>query len=255
MLYTIKNKPFGDYTSDNLKIVHNNKYGIVNSSDNTYIINEEYDNIFLYGINTFILYQNGKVGMCRIENNHADILCRCEYDIVDNINHNLFFSNDIKTRYYNSVTGQIMDFTEITIDIPYIYCSDNEYQYIIYEETGEVIYKRKYNRYNKSCYVYYGDTDKGAVFYDVRYSMYLYPSKSGYKYYQYPINNSIIVNRNNICNIAEDENGIGVIDSFGNMIIKNSYDVISIEIKIKAQNQHESIEKTIPLSKEIYRRS
>ena len=255
MLYTVRNRAFGNNTSDSLKIVHNEKYGIINSNDNTHIINEEYDNIFLYGINTFVLYQNGKVGMCKIEDNQANILCKCEYDIVDNLNHNLFFSNDCGIRYYNSITGKIMDFDEITINISYMYCHDKEYQYIIHEETGEIIYKRKYNTYNESCYVYYGDTDRGAVFYDAVYSMYLYPGKNGYTYYQDPINESIVVNQRNICNIAESENGIGVIDSFGNTIIENSYDEIFVEIKITAKNQHKCIEKIIPLSKEIYRRS
>lgn len=253
MLYIIRNKVFEYCTSDNLKIVNNVKYGIVNTFDNTYIVNEEYDNIFLYGNNLFILYKNGKVGMCRINDNDAEMVCKCEYDIVDNINHNLFFSNDSITRYYNSNNGCVMDFDEITIDIPYMYCYDKEYQYIICEDTGEVIYKKAYSEYSKSCFIYYGDTDKGAVFYDARYSMYLYPADNGYKYYQYPINESIIINRHNICNIAENEKGIGVIDSFGNAIIDNYYDEISVEIKITAKNNHERVEKSISI--ETYKRN
>ena len=250
MLFTITNKI--NNISKNLEIIKNTKYGVINNSDNSYVISEEYDNIILCGDDTFVLYKNGKTGVCLIEENQAVMICECDYDVIDNFNNNLFLSNDKMTRYYNSITNQTQDFKEVIIDIPYIYGYDKEYQYIIHSETGETIYKKQYNKYNKSYYIYCGDTDKGAVFYDIIFSAYLYPADSGYTYCQYPINHPVIINKNNVINIVDGENGIGVIDSFGNPITDNKYDKISLELKITAENQAERKEKTISVPDGIY---
>ena len=67
MLFTVRNNAFGESSLKNIRIVKNTKYGILNESNNTYILPEEYDNIFLYGVNMFALYKNGKIGLCKIE--------------------------------------------------------------------------------------------------------------------------------------------------------------------------------------------
>ena len=60
MLFTVRNKIFGGLTAKNLQIVKDKKYGIVNQIDNSYLIPKEYDNIFLYGVNTYVLHKKRK---------------------------------------------------------------------------------------------------------------------------------------------------------------------------------------------------
>lgn len=247
MLFTVRNNVFGESSLKNIKIVKNDKYGIMNESDNTHILPEEYDNIFLYGINIFTLYKNGKIGLCRIEDEKAVILCECKYDIIDNYNHDLFLSNDDETCYFNSNTRQTNVFREISTDMRYLYGLDKEYQYIIHQESGKIIYKKKLNKYNKSCYMYCGDSKNGTVFYDFTFSTYLYPTDNGYKPYEYPLNCPIIINKYNVINIVDGEKGIGVITPEGNAVTENKYGEITVELKITAKCEDEYIEKTVSL--------
>lgn len=252
MLFTVRNNAFGENSLKNIKIVKNQKYGIMNESTNTYILPEEYDNIFLYGINIFALYQNGKIGLCKVENENVDIICECEYDVVDNYNHDLFLSNDNKTCYFNSTTQQTMCFKEVSVDGSYLYVCDENYQYIIKQETGQVIHKKKYTDYSKSCYVYCGESKQGAVFYDTRYSTYMYPTDKGYRQHENPLNHPVIVNRQNVTNIMYGEKGVYLIDSLGNRIIENEYNSVKIELKITAINDNEKIEKIIPIPNNVF---
>ena len=256
MLFTVRNNAFGENTCENLRIVKKEKFGIINALDNTQIIPEVYDNIFLYGINTFVLYKNGKIGLCRIEEQDLQfnvvMLCECIFDVVDNYNHDLFLSNDTKICYYNSLTQQTWDFKEVNIDTPYIYGCDEEYQYIIHQESGETILKKKYSQYNKSCYLYCGETENGGVFYDASFSTYIYPTANGYKPYEYPLNHPVIMNKYNVINIVDGEKGLGVIDSFGNNIIENRYNAIKIELKITAVTGEEKIEKIVPIPENTF---
>lgn len=247
MLFTVRNNAFGESLPKNIKIVKNKKYGIMNESDNTYILPEEYDNIFLYGINAFALHKNGKIGLCRIEDEKLVILCECKYDVIDNYNHDLFLSNDNETLYFNSNTKEIRIFKEIVTDTMYLYGYDEDYQYIIHQESGKVVYKKELHKYNKSYYVYCGESEKGAVFYDTSFSTIIYPTDEGYMPYEYPLNHPVIVNKHNVMNIIDGENGIGIIDSEGNSIIENNYDEITVELKITAKNKNERVEKIIKI--------
>lgn len=247
MLFTVRNNAFGERTPKNIKITKNKKYGIMNETNGTYILPEEYDNIFLYGINIFALYKNGKIGLCKIQDEKPIMLCECVYDVIDNYNHDLFLSNDAETCYFNSNTQQIMIFDEVVTDMSYIYGYDGNYQYIIKQETGQIIHKKKYTSYSKSYYAYCGQTEKGAVFYDATYSTYIYPTENGYKPYEYPLNHPVIVNNYNVINIVDREKGLGVIDSYGNSIMENQYNRIKIELKITAVNNEEKTEKAIPI--------
>lgn len=247
MLFTVRNNAFSGNTSKNIRIVKKQKYGIINESNGTYILPEEYDNIFLYGINIFALHQNGKIGLCKIEDEKPIILCDCEYDVIDNYNHDLFLSNDIETCYFNSNTQQIMILNEVITDMSYIYGSDKNYQYIIKQETGQIVHKKKYAKYSKSCYTYCGETEKGPVFYDATFSTYIYPTDKGYKPYEYSLNHPVIVSKYNVINIMDGEHGLSVIDSMGNSVLENEYKSIKIELKITAINNRERIEKIIPI--------
>ena len=247
MLFTVRNNAFGESSLKNIKIIKNQKYGIMNELNDNYILPEEYDNIFLYGINIFALYKNGKIGLCRIEDEKVVMICQCEYDVIDNYNHDLFLSNDDETLYFNSNTKEIKIFNEVITDTMYLYGYDKNYQYIIHQESGKVIYKKELNKYNKSYYAYCGESGNGAVFYDTTFSTYIYPTDEGYKPYEYPLNHPVIVNKYNVINIIDGEKGIGIIDSKGNRIIENNYDEITVELKIAAKNKNEWVEKTIKI--------
>ena len=78
---------------------------------------------------------------------------------------------------------------------------------------------------------------------------------NGYRVYPYPINYPIIINGYNVIDVVEMENGIGVIDPFGNALTDSECEEISLELKITAVNKESRTEKTIPLPNSIYRRN
>ena len=199
----------------------------------------------------FVLVQKGKIGAVQIEEAETsfklEIIAECKYDTLETFNHDLLFSNENGTRYYNSTTKTIFDFKDVRAEYPCLYCKDETYQYIIHGETGEIIYKKEYTSYSESCFCYCGDTDKGFVFYDARYSTYLYPAENGYKCYDGLFNHPVIVNRRNIVNISEGNNGLGIIDSYGNSIFESKYDCVDVELKVTAIRGREKIKKIIPI--------
>ncbi len=245
MLFSVKSM-FENSIPENIKVTKNEKYGIINIDSQEYLLPEEYDNIFIYGKNTFVLYKSGKIGLCRVEENKAEIICDCEYDVIDNYSHNLFLTNETNICYYNPYFNKLQHFENVNIVAPYFYCVDKECKYIIDCATAEVIYK-KHRKYGESCFVHCGNTPKGPVFYDCCYSTYLYPTDNDYKCFEYPLNHPLIINNKNIMNIVDGDKGIGIIDSFGNEIIGNNYDEISFELKITAKKKNERIEKVIEL--------
>ena len=85
------------------------------------------------------------------------------------------------------------------------------------------------------------------MFYDTTFSTYIYPTDNGYKPYEYPLNHPVIVNKHNVINIIDGENGIGIIDSEGNSIVENNYEEIIVEFKITAKRKGERIEKIIKI--------
>jgi len=149
----------------------------------------------------------------------------------------------------NKKKKSLSEFVEIVENGPFRYCKDEKYQYIIKRETDEVIYKKEYTQYSQSCFCYCGNTEKGPVFYDARYSTYLYPENNGYKVYNELFNYPIVVNGQNVMNITEGDGGVGVIDALGNEILKNQYDSLTVELKITARQGDKTSEKTIPFSK------
>lgn len=228
------------------------KMGIINLMDDSYILSLEYDNVFVYGEDVFIVHQKGKIGAIRIEDDKSYWIAECEYDTLDTFGHDLIFCNDKGVRYYNAFLKSVHDFIDITVDVPFLYCKDEGYQYILFGELGEIIYKKKYTSYSESCFCFCGYTDKGPVFYDASYSSYLYPKEKGYQPYHDLFNYPIIVNDNNIANITEGEQGIGLIDSCGNHILPNCYNSMKAELKITAVNENEKTEKTISIPQSIF---
>ena len=254
MLYTVRNG-LNNAMLEKFDIVSSNEmYGIVKQEDSSCVLPSEYDNIFIYGEDIFILHKKGKIGAVRIENERVWFIAECKFNTLESIGHDLIFCNDKKVRYYNSVLKTVRDFIDVIVDIPFLYCKDEKHQYILYGELGKEIYKKEYTSYSESCFCFCGHTEKGPVFYDARYSTYLYPTEKGYKHYIEFINHPIIINRNNVANITEGESGIGLIDAYGNSIVDNCYDVIKIELKITALNDEKIVNKIIPLSNEMFKK-
>lgn len=252
MLFT-RRDIFKKSVSDKFKIIlDSGMMGIVNSIDNTCVLPIEYDNVFIYGANVFIVHKKGKIGAVRIDSDKVCFIAECEYDTLDTLGHDLIFCNNEKVRYYNATTKTVLDFVDIIVEAPFLYCRDEKFQYILYGELGEAIYKKEYTSYSESCFCYCGNTDKGPVFYDASYSTYLYPTEEGYKIYKELFNCPIIVNRRNVANVTEGESGVGLIDSYGNTIIDNCYDLIKVELKITAVRGDMAENKIIPFPKNTF---
>lgn len=130
---------------------------------------------------------------------------------------------------------------------PFLYCKDEDNQYIIREKTGEIIYKKQYTLYSQSDFYFCGETPLGPAFFDARYSAYLYPTENGYKIYSGIFNYPIVVNGKNIVNITATNEEIGVINCYGEELLSNTYEEITIELKITAVGKGKKTEKTIPL--------
>lgn len=249
MLFTVRNR-LKNKTLDKLEIAAlDGMMGIVNRENESHILPFEYDNVFVYGEDIFVVHKKGKIGAVRMEEDRLCIVAKSEYDTLESIGHDLIFCNDTKVSYYNSVSKSVRDFIDIIVDIPFLYCKDKKYQYILYGESGREIYKKEYTSYSESCFCFCGNTDKGPVFYDARYSTYLYPTEEAYKVHKEIFNHPIIVNRQNVLNITEGDNGIGVIDSYGKALIKNQYDSVKIELKVTAAKGNETEQKIIPFQK------
>ena len=231
MLFTVRNR-LKNKLHDKFEIVSDGKMmGIVNRDDKACILPFEYDNVFVYGEDVLVLHNKGKIGAIRIEEDGAQFIAECEFDTLDSIGHDMIFCNDKKVRYYNSVLKSARDFIDIIVDIPFLYCKDEQYQYILYGESGKELYKKKYTSYSESCFCYCGNTDNGPVFYDARYSTYLYPVNDVYKVYNGIFLQPVIVNRQNVSSDIFDPifSSFGALfnDSFVNNFSSNFACVIS----------------------------
>ena len=254
MLFTVKNI-FVNSELMKFNIISENGYlGIINTENNSLILPIQYDNIFAYGENVFVVHKKGKIGAIKTDSDTFFFIAQCEYDTLDTFGHDLIFCNNESVRYYNSTTKTVRDFIDVIVDSPFLYCKDKTHQYILYGELGKEIYKKEYTSYSESCFVYCGKTEKGPVFYDARYSTYLYPTEDGYTAYEGLFNNPIIVNGQNVLNVTEGENGIGVIDCFGNSIMDHKYDSVQVKLTVTATNQTETETKTISFHKNTFQK-
>lgn len=205
--------------------------------------------------NIVIVNENGKIGLSKVENDTTTIICSCEYDTIEIIDRSFFLFKADTVCCYNSATDKTSIYKEVILDYPYLYGYDEEYQYIILADTGEIIHRKRLNKYNKSNYISLGSTTKGPVFYDMKHSTYLYPYGNIYRFYPYSINYPVIINGYNVMDVVEMENGIGIIDPLGNAITDGEYEEVTLELKITAVNKESRAEKTIPLPNGICRRN
>lgn len=232
-----------------LKIVSEKGFMGVIREDGACVLPLVYDNVFVYGEDVLVMHQKGKIGAVRVVAEAVLPIAECEFDTLEALGHDLIFCNDQKVRVYFARSKAVSDFVDLVAEPPFLYAKDKKFQYILLGETGKALYQKAYTTYSESCFCFCGQTDKGPVFYDARYSTYLYPEGDGYKVYREIFNHPIIMNRRNVCNITEGEKGIGMIDSYGNVIVKNQYDSIQVELKITAMKGNETEQKRIPFQR------
>lgn len=111
--------------------------------------------------------------------------------------------------------------------------------------------KQEFNSNYKFCCGY---TEKGAVFYDAKYCTYYYPENGKYKFYDGLFNHPVIINRINVINVSEGDDGIGIINSFGEQILDNVFDEIKIELKITASKGNSVSKKIISFSNNVFKK-
>ena len=242
-----------DSDTDNLIIVSTNgKKGIFNCFSGKYLVRAEYDRIFFHCDDIWILQKQGKIGAIQTAGEHFRFLAECKYDMLNTVGSDLIFRNGEIVRYWNTSQNRGMDFLELVWEPPFFYGKDHKKQYILSAESGLVIYQTAYTSGHEACFCFLGNTMKGPIFYDARYSTYLYPGEDGYRAYPDLFYHAVIVNGWNTGNLTEGEGGLGFMDSYGNPILSNYYDVIRIELKLTAVNKEEKVEKIISIPKNSF---
>ena len=227
----------------------NNRWGILDAFQNEWLLPAEYDNVFYCRDNCFGIVHKGKTGAVRIVDNKLHIIAECEFNTMETIGNNLIFANDTKIRYYNLDNEITRDFKDIKADLPFFYCKDEKYQYILNGCDGKEIYKKSYTFYNEASFCFCGNTKEGPVFCDVRHFGLLYPCNGEFITYNGVVCESVDVCRDNVINITQGENGIGAVDCFGRKLLDDVYDCIELELKIIAAKGTDKKQSTVPLRK------
>ena len=263
MIYKIRDV-FWTNTSNKLKIeVTNNKYSIINKETNEVLIPPEYDNIFIYGEELFVLYKGGKIGAVRISE-HNDLrvqwIANCEYDTMDERYHNLTFTNDNVYVYYNAYTyfkndskPLVWTFSNMYVDEGYVFGETDKEYVIIRELYGEQIWQEPIENFKTDMwpsFMFIGILGDDELFYDAASSKILKVGKEKSEWIdRFDLVKPIVINGHNVLNITEEiENqeavGIGSVDLTNKLIMKPRYDNIKLELKVTMSNGEETVEKT-----------
>lgn len=252
MKYTVKPFLDGIDLKEYQIVTEHQKSGLVYREENTLILPFDYDDIKPCSKNLFVLYQQGKVGAVRTEGNQVFHIAECCYDTLDIYGDSLIFCNRNVIRYYHGSQKSVYDFLELTADGSFFYGKDENYQYILSGESGEILLKKSCRSFETPDFLFCGDTERGPAFYDVHYSSFFYPLEVGYRAYQGQFFAPVMVNGKNLCNITENDGKFGVIDSYGNEIFPNCYEVVNAQLKLTAVNNGETVEKTITIPQSVF---
>ena len=274
MIYKIRDV-FWTNTSNKLKIeVTNNKYSIINKETNEVLIPPEYDNIFIYGEELFVLYKGGKIGAVRISE-HNDLkvqwIAKCEYDTMDERYHNLTFTNDNGYVYYNAYTyfkndcnPLVWTFSNMYVDEGYVFGETDKEYVIIRELYGEQIWQEPIENFKADMwpsFMFVGRLGDDELFYDAASSKILKVGREKSEWIdRFDLVKPIVINGNNVLNITEEiENqeavGIGSVDLTNKLIMKPRYDNIKLELKVTMSNGEETIEKTYEIPEGTFTKS
>lgn len=137
-------------------------------------------------------------------------------------------------------------YKEVIYDTPYIYCKDEDYQYIIDANNGKTLFSSPLTNGKNSVISYCGETPFGPAFYDSWYSTYIYPVAEGYKIHPNIFRMPICVNGTNLADITEDDAGLMIITSSGEPLHPDHFDSIRAEILITGKSGDKTEEIKIP---------
>ena len=257
MNYKIREN-FWNNTSNKLKIrVRKGKYGIINGETEQAIVPFEYDNIFIYGKELFVLYKCGKIGAVRIsEKNNLKVqwIADCVYDTLDERYHNLTFTNDKEYKYYNSYINStnedeslVWTFSKMYTEDEYVYGKTDRDYLIIKESDGMQIWQEPVENFKEGfepCLKFIGSIDKTVLFYDSSSSKILKVSSEKYQWInRFDLVKPIIINGQNVLNIIFENNKIGTVDLQNKLILKPRFDNIKLELKVTMTSKSEKVEK------------
>lgn len=93
---------------------------------------EVYDNAFYYGFDVVVLCKGGKWGAVGFDKDHQQcrLIANCDYDTLDERNHDLVFSKRGEQVYYNAATNR-------TLQTRSVHFCGNDGSYILADEKGE----------------------------------------------------------------------------------------------------------------------
>lgn len=212
------------------------------------MVKENLENIFIYGDNLFILVSKGKFGAVQYDDNLNEIQSLpCVYDTLDEYWHNLVFSKNDEVVYYNAASKDWIPLLDIYEDNHFVYGEDEETYLIIEQATGKLIWREYKNRkrlIDKPCFAYCGKEDANPVFFDITNGHYITKMPEGYaRYNKPPLVKPIIVNGENIVNISERNNKLGIIDTHNRKSIVPQWNEVNVELKITLKSGKDELEK------------
>ena len=274
MIYKTR-EAFWTNTSSKLKIEFTNgKYSIINKETNEVLIPPEYDNIFIYGEELFVLYKGGKIGAVRIPERNAlkvQWIAKCAYDTMDESYHNLTFTNENEFVYYNAYTYYKNDckplvwtFSSMYVDEGYVFGETGKAFVIINELYGEQLWQESIENFKEAmppCFMFIGHLADAALFYDATTSKILKVGKEKSEWIDgFDFVKPIVIHGHNVLNITKEiENqettGIGSVDFAHKLIMQPRFDHINLELKVTMINDAETVEKTYELPKGTFAKS
>ncbi|MBR2476763.1 MAG: hypothetical protein IKB50_01360 [Clostridia bacterium] len=137
-------------------------------------------------------------------------------------------------------------YKEVIYDSPYIYCRDENHRYIIDANKEKILFSFPLSNGENSVISFCGETPLGPSFYDSWYSTYIHPTDKGYKIHPHILRMPICVNGDNLINITEDDTGLMIIKSSGEVFNSNHFDSISAKICITGNINGKTEEIKIP---------
>ena len=216
-------------------------------------VSENFDRIFTYGRNLFVLVSGGKFGAVQYDYNLNKIWSMpCVYDTLDEYWHDLVFSKENEVIYYNAVTKNWTKLRDLILDERFVYGEDEKNCLIIERSKGKLIWREDKNNakfVDKPCFAFCGTVYGNPLFFDVTNGDYIAKMPDGYARQKKPyIVKPIIVNGKNIVNISESNGKLGIIDFRNGKSISPGWDEVKIELKITLKSGNDTISEVFDVS-------
>ena len=248
------NQIYKNLISEEIKIeTRNDKMGIVNTLKDEVIIPFEYDNIFVYGPELFVLYKKGKVGAVNLSKKKGfcpEWIAKCEYDTLDTNCHDIIFSKEEEYLYVSSYGFWRnkepwyikLCLKNLIIDGDFVYgCKGDEY--VIFDtRTAKIIWRENIDKTKAlNCFVYIGKSEKKPLFYCLTTGRFLKWRGRGYVWMERDcLLKPIIINGENVVNVIESTGGIGLLDLKNSMGVAPVYHKAKVELLVTLENSEET---------------